>query len=255
MTIDKEHVRKVFAEYASRYDDTNPKISLKISHTYRVSEICRDIAKSVRLNDAEADLAWLIGMLHDIGRFEQLRRYNTFSDARSVDHARLSCDILFEDGVIRDYITDNENDELIYKAIVSHSAYRVPDDYDERTKMFADILRDADKIDIIRVQIDTPIEEIYDVTTYALKHDVVSEKVMESFDEKHATLRSLKRTAVDHIVGHISLAYELVYPRSRRLMLEQGYLTKLMAFESDNPITVEQFRYIRRQMTDFLSDN
>ena len=45
-------------------------------------------------------------------------------------------------------------------------------------------------------------------------------------------LRSLKKTAVDNVVGHISLVYELVYPESCRIVKRQGYLDRLMNFES-----------------------
>ena len=63
---------------------------------------------------------------------------------------------------------------------------------------------------------------------------MVSEAVMTAFFEEHAILRTLKRTAADHLAGHISLVYELVFPESLRIVLEQGYLSKLMAFESEN---------------------
>lgn len=33
-------------------------------------------------------------MLHDIGRFEQIRCFGTFNDGMSVDHAELGADIL-----------------------------------------------------------------------------------------------------------------------------------------------------------------
>ena len=35
--------------------------------------------------DRDVDLAWLIGLLHDVGRFEQLKRYGTFIDSQSID--------------------------------------------------------------------------------------------------------------------------------------------------------------------------
>ena len=85
--MDCQKVLDAFAEYTGHYDCSDGKIKLKIDHTYRVAGLCRRIASSLGLNDAEAGLAWVIGMLHDIGRFEQLRKYGTFSDAESIDHA------------------------------------------------------------------------------------------------------------------------------------------------------------------------
>lgn len=71
---------------------------------------------------------------------------------------------------------------------------------------------------------------------------------MESFREKHATLRALKKVPVDHVVGHISLVYELVYPVSTRIVKEQGYLERLAHFHSEDVKAQEQFDSIRRQL-------
>ena len=61
-------------------------------------------------------------------------------------------------------------------------------------------------------------------------------------------LRSLKKTAVDHVVGHISLVFELVYPKSIEIVKKQGYLEKLLHFPSKNPVTRQQFAQIREKM-------
>ena len=49
--------------------------------------LCEKIAASLGMAEDERDLAWFTGLLHDVGRFEQLRNYGTFIDAESIDHA------------------------------------------------------------------------------------------------------------------------------------------------------------------------
>ncbi len=254
MEIDRQKVLKVFRGYVDSYDSRDEKVRLKIEHTYRVSELCEDIACSLHLREEECSLAWLIGMLHDIGRFEQLRQYGTFADAKSIDHAMYGAEILFGQGKIRDYLDDEREDGLIKEAVANHSAYRLPEGLDERTKMFCQILRDGDKIDILKVNVEFPLEEIYNVSTRELRTAEVSKEVMEAFKEGHAVLRSLKRTPADHVVGHISLVYELVYPRSLVLVMEQGYVRQLMDFYSENQKTQEQFRQIRERMNAYLQN-
>ena len=73
-----------------------------------------------------------------------------------------------------------------------------------------------------------------------------------NFYEHHATLRSIKRTPVDHVVGHISLVFELVFPESVRIVKEQGYLEKLLHFESRNAVTNAQFAELRAEMERYL---
>ena len=65
-------------------------------------------------------------------------------------------------------------------------------------------------------------------------------------------LRSLKKTPVDNVVGHISLVFELVYPISLKIMYEQGYLDKLMDFQSELAETNEQFAKIRKKMHAYI---
>lgn len=252
MQIDRQKVLKTFQDYVDNYNSEDEKVRLKIEHTYRVSELCECIAQSLHLDTEECSLAWLLGILHDIGRFEQLKNYGTFIDAQSIDHALYGAEILFEQGGIRAYLEDAEEDRMLRTAVAFHSAYRLPEGLDKRTKMFCQILRDADKIDILKVNVDFPLEEIYNVSTEELRSAEVSETVMEAFAEGHAVLRSLKKTSADHVVGHLSLVYELVYPKSLMIVREQGYVQKLMNFQSENLKTQRQFDQIREKMNAYL---
>lgn len=98
----------------------------------------------------------------------------------------------------------------------------------------------------VSVNTEYALEEVYNVSTEDLEHAAVTPEVMESFWEEHAVLRSLKKTSVDNVIGHISLVYELVYPVSIRLMREQGYLDKLTDFHSKNPATAAQIQKMRK---------
>ena len=246
MVIDRERVKNTFAEYTSGYNATDPKIKLKIDHTYRVAELCELIARNLKLDEYETDVAWLTGMLHDVGRFEQIKRYNTFNDAQSVDHANFGANLLFKEGLIDTYVDGFHDDKygiIVENAIRNHSAFRIDERLDEYTVM----------LDIFRVNVDTPAEDIYNVTTEELKNSQVSPEVMAAFDERHAVLRSCKKTVVDHVAGHIALTFELVYPISLQIANERGYLDKMMAFESDNEVTGKQFEEIRAKLNEYVA--
>lgn len=274
--INRKNVINAFAEYVRNYDPSDEKIKLKIDHTYRVAGLCQRIAESLGLSEPDVDIAWLLGMLHDIGRFEQIRRFGTFNDAQSVDHAEFGADLLFKEGLIRKFAEgyyeecelaepENQEDEQIIKnnehhnkdtgllemAIRQHNKYRVKEDLTERQRMFCDILRDADKVDIFKVNADIPMEIIYDVTTEELKNGIITKEVLESFYKKETVLKSVRRSAVDHIVGHISLLFELVYKESYRQAKEQGYVYKLLDFKSDVPA---EFDDMRKYVDEFLME-
>ncbi len=252
MKINRQQALDAFARYIRPYNAQDPKVKLKIDHTYRVAGLCGRIARSLNLPPEEVDLAWLCGILHDVGRFEQLRRFGTFDDSRSIDHAAASAEVLFDRGGIRDYLEDDAEDALLRTAVANHSAYRLPADLDPRTRQFCDILRDADKIDILRVNVEVPFEEIYNCTTQALLASPVTPAVRDAFYEHHAVLRSLKQYPADNAVGHASLVYELVYPESLRIVAQQGYLWKLLDFRTENPETRQTFAEMRTHMESWL---
>ena len=245
--MNRQRVESEFQNYVSHYDPSDPKIRLKIEHTIKVAELCERIARSLSMSEEEITVAWICGMLHDIGRFEQIRRFHTFMDAESVDHAKFGAELLFgEGGMIRHFLEETDWDDQIRDAIYWHSAYRLPDSLKE--DLCCQILRDADKLDILRVNQETPLEDIYNVTTAELRQSKVTPEVMEAVMEHHAVLRSIKKTPIDHVVGHICLTFELVYPKSREILKEQGYLERMIHFKSDNPETCQQFRQIREEM-------
>ena len=254
MKIDRTRALGAFAAYVRPYDAADPKVRLKIEHTYRVAELCERIARSEGWGADETLLAWLCGLLHDVGRFEQLRRYGTFDDRRSIDHARAGAEVLFEAGGIRAYLEDGCEDELLHTAVAWHSAYRLPETLDRRTRAFCDLLRDADKVDILRVNVEVPMEEIYNVSTEALRQSPVTPEVLQAFYGHHCVLRSLKRFPADNAVGHASLVFELCYPESLRAVSEQGWLWKLLDFPTANPATAEAFAAMRAEMHRWLAE-
>ena len=251
--INRTKIQSEFQNYVSNYDSEDPKVRLKIEHTYRVAQLCERIARSLLMSEEEIDIAWVCGMLHDIGRFEQIRRFHTFVDAKSVDHAKFGAELLFrKENLIRDYMEETDWDGEIEMAGYWHSAYRLPEDLHEKQRQFCQILRDADKLDILRVNVETPLEDIYNVTRKELQVSQVTSEVMKAVQEHHAVLRSVKKTPVDYVLGHICLIFELVYPKSCEILMEQGYLERLLNFESKNEETKKQFAIIRKEIQKYL---
>jgi HD superfamily phosphohydrolase YqeK len=76
MHIDRDRAAHAFERYVERFDPQDPKIALKVEHTRRVADLAEKIARSLPegASPEYVDLAWLLGLLHDVGRFEQVRR-------------------------------------------------------------------------------------------------------------------------------------------------------------------------------------
>lgn len=252
MKIDRRHVKDAFKTYTDCYDSTDPKVQLKIDHTYRVAALADQIENSEKCCSG---IGWLLGMLHDIGRFEQLRRFHTFVDSRSIDHAEFGADILFRDGLIRRFTEDDSEDSLLEKAIRQHNKLNLPDGMTETEQFFCNVIRDADKIDILRVICETPFDNIYDCTPQQLAESAVSEAVYQQITNRETIDRKISKTYMDVYLNKISFVYGLVFAESRRLARQQGYLRQMLDFHSSNKDTEEKLRKIRDDVEAYLQED
>lgn len=124
-------------------------MKLKRVHTTFVVENAECIADGEGFSPLKREVALAAALLHDTGRYEQLKRYNTFQDSKSVDHAVFSHDLVKSLGWI-DAVADAEK-EAIFKAVLYHNRRELPDCLDELTETASHTVRDADKLDIFRV--------------------------------------------------------------------------------------------------------
>ena len=244
--MNRRQARRAFDTYVSAYDPTNPRIALKVEHTLRVADLCERIARALGMGERDVDLAWLLGLLHDIGRFEQVRRYDTFSNAASVSHAALGVEVLFgEDDcgeiLLRRFCPDEGTDGLICTAVGTHSAYRLPDTLDERTRTLCNALRDADKIDILAVNCLCPITDIYGVTERDMVESPVSPACVDIFYQHRCLPRGVRQYPADIMLGHICFAWELCFEESLRIMREQGFLARMLSRTWALPQTQQAF--------------
>lgn len=217
--IDIEKAKDLFKKYTDNYDHSNPRVANKIAHSYRVSSLARTVAESLNLPEDEVELAELIGLLHDIGRFEQVRRYNTFFDLQSVDHADLGVEILEENNYINKYCDDKELQTIILKAVKNHNKFAVEEGLSERELLHAKIIRDADKLDIF-----------YLFSIYKQKEPPtgpLSKKIEESFWRKELVNRKYIVTESDRQLQKIALIFDINFRKSFEIVKEKGYVEKV----------------------------
>lgn len=138
-----------FDKYVSNYNLSNELIKLKYDHSYRVMELSIKYAKELGFSESDIELCKIIGLLHDFGRFEQLKVYNTFDDNKSIDHADYSVEQLFDKNLIVNFTDRVEDYELIKFAIKNHNKFDIEYTKDERKLKFARFIKDMDKLDIV----------------------------------------------------------------------------------------------------------
>lgn len=250
--IDILKAKEVFKEYVKSYNPENGKIALKIAHTYRTADVARNTAICLGLEKEDIDLAELVGLLHDIGRFEQLRRYNTYSDKDSINHGEFGATLLFEDGLIRKFIEEEKYDNIIKKAILNHNRKKVEEGLTEKELLHAKIIRDADKTDIYRVLIEDTIENVY--CTKDMSNEVITKEILEMYlNEPHIIDYSKMKSPVDSMVAHFAYIFDFNYNYGLKVVNENEYLEKLKnKVKFNNEKTKEEIEKIYNMSKDYL---
>lgn len=222
--IDRIKAQKAFQEYVKNYDPTDKKIALKIAHIERTSQVAKKIAESLNLEKEDIELAELIGLLHDIGRFEQIKRYHTFADKDSINHGEFGVKILFEEEKIRDYISTSKYDEIIRKAILNHNRKEIEKGLTDKELLHAKIIRDADKVDILYIMTFEKIETLYNKDD--ISNEKMTDKIYEEFMEGKLVDYKKIQSAVDKVIAHFAYVYDFNFKYSLKYIYENQYLEK-----------------------------
>lgn len=148
-------LRELYNGYVDTFRDADGKLpvmmQLKLDHTHQVVRNAELIADGEGFSPDERDLSLAAALLHDTGRYEQLKRYNTFKDSESVDHAVFSHDIVKEYGWLDGLAGDEVRRQAILDAVLFHNRRDLPEGMNAITAVAAHTVRDADKLDIFRV--------------------------------------------------------------------------------------------------------
>ena len=148
-----ESLKKAYDAYVDTFRGTDGRLpemmQLKRTHTAFVVRNAEEIAEGEGFDEECRAAALAAALLHDTGRYEQLRRYDTFRDSDSVDHAVFSHDIVKERGWLDG--AEPAFADAVLKAVLYHNRRDLPDGMDHLTETAAHTVRDADKLDIFRV--------------------------------------------------------------------------------------------------------
>lgn len=220
-----KYATKAFEKYLDSFDRTNPKISLKIVHTYGVVHYTKQICQKMGLSQEDTNLSLLIALLHDIGRFEQVRLFDSFEHT-TMSHAHFGVELLKKDQFIRKFIKDDQYDEIIYRAIYHHSDYKLENINDEKTLFFCQMIRDADKLDNCRVKLVDPIEILLNETKEEVGSENIDDKVWQSCLNKESVLLSDRKSKVDYWVSYIAYFFDINFKESFQIIEENDFVSK-----------------------------
>lgn len=243
--------RKIFESYLNSYDRTDDKVRLKIVHTYGVVGQAANIARRMRLSNEDTELAKLIALLHDLGRFEQLQRFDSF-EPDTMDHAAYGVQVLFEEGMIRKFLPESTWDSIIRTAIAKHSDYSLSGAADARTQLHARLIRDADKLDNCRVKLTDATETFLGASPEEIGAQEISPAIYDTIFRNQCILSADRKTLMDYWVSYIAYFFDINFRESMDIIVENDFISRIIRrIPYSNPKTAEQMNDIENYVKNY----
>ena len=254
--------------YIMYVSDTEKEYAITLCQTLRLSGFCVELETMNRslksqfkqadrlnskfliiLNDEDINLATLIGLIHDVGRFEQIKRFNTLSDIGTMDHADFGAYLLFNEGLITKFTKDISVYPIIKESVAGHNKYSLKELDDERELTHLKLIRDADKIDIFNIWANLDELEI------SSSGDISKEVMKEFFGEKQIH-NEYKKTEADKVVGTLSYLYDINFIPSYTYILDNNMIWNLYERldNNDKEKFIEYFVYMDEYIREKVSN-
>lgn len=256
--IDIQKAKQELVNHVHKLAIDNPRVEMKVEHTMRVAENCKKIAIDLKLTGDEIQLAELIGILHDIGRFEQYRIFNkhtssiTLDNNKKFDHGEAGVEVLKKDNYIRKYIEENIYDDIIYTAIYEHNKYELPKNLSKETDLFCKIIKDADKLDIFYEAICAYWQDSQKIQE--IEEGKLSEKMLENFYEYKLADNRNRVSEADQILRFTSFVFDMNFPYSFEVLKENDFINKMIdRFHYQVPETKTEMMKVKKIANEYIT--
>ena len=178
----------------------------------------------------DVQLAKLIALLHDIGRFEQVKRYDSF-EPFTMDHAVFGVELLEADShrLLRCFAEEDAFDRVILTAIGTHSLYELPEIKDKKTLLHARLIRDADKLDNCRVKLVDSLDILLGMEAEKVGNLSISPKVWEMCLQEKSVYSPVRQNRMDYWVSYVAYFFDINYPASASFILEEDFVKRVIA--------------------------
>ena len=233
------------------YVDHN--ITIKVEHTHRVCRHSFPIARSLDLSHKDRILVLLCALFHDIGRFPQIVRYNTFNDRKSEDHAHLGVREIKARHLL-DGLGERER-HAILTAIILHNRLHLPPGLSPRYRFLCNVIRDADNLDILDVLISyyrSPENGLNPALDLELPvGESLSARALDNVLSSRSVNMDTVHSRLDFRLLQASWVFDIHFDYSMRRLMESGQIRWLLDQLPPNPQTKAATDKINLHMKEF----
>lgn len=250
-----DELKRWFDAYTNRFfgqdEYVNLHLRLKQEHTRRTCEEMLYLAGRLSLDENRMRVAETVALLHDVGRFPQFSTYRTYNDLRSVSHGALGVEVLDRERVLEDLTAEERH--WVRTAVAHHGQKALPDGLDEPTLLFLKLIRDADKLDILRIVSDVYRRRKEDPKGFSFEMELpdeprISPQVLDAVLNGRLIEYGLLRVFNDMRLCQIGWVYDLNFAASLERFLAHNYLDDLLGYLPQTPDIAK----VRRRISGYI---
>lgn len=198
------------------YNLNDPNIMRKFIHGLQTGDTCFSIANSLSFSAEDRKFIYAVGLLHDVGRMEQWKRYSSFSDTKGKPHEELATLVLKNQ--ISKFFETKKQQSLAIKLIKNHTKYYFGKDKD--IIKFLPVLKNADSYANLEYNA-TGMQRLW------VNQDGITENVLYKFQNRENLHGTKIYTKLDRILQFLSRAYLIEFNLLKRDMLARKYLNAI----------------------------
>ena len=232
-----------FKKYISNYDLNNSDIKSKYNHTFRVTDYAKLIVKSITDDEKLINTVLISAILHDIGRFEQFKEYDTYVDFKSFDHGDKGAEILKNNNYISKYVNDDYLKDVIIHVVKNHNKKElvITGDYFKDTVL--KVVRDADQTDIL-------FEQNNEIKNLNYK---LNDNFVDSILACELCNTRLCKEYDDDLMVYLAFVFDVNYKETLRLIKNKGIIEYKLKILSDN-VDDDRITLIKDKIINYINN-
>lgn len=246
--------RSWFEDYIKRFPSEEAEVEANLrykkEHSLRVRDYMLVLGQELQLNTNQMFIAEVIGLFHDIGRFEQFAKYHTFKDYQSEDHAKLGLLVLEREQIFSNRLNSEEKG-IILTAIINHNQRVIQESVTGKTLMFSKLIRDADKLDILDQVInfyENPERTPYFAVERNHDDERYSPEIIQGILRGEQISYSSVKTSVDIKLIRLAWMLDLTFTTALEIAKSKQFFSRIRAFIPQTEDTLKVFQYIEQRL-------
>ena len=176
-------------------------------------------------------------------------------DCLSENHAKIGIDILFKDGLIRNFIEDDKYDRIIELAIINHNRDKnqITKDISNKEELHIKLIRDSDKTDILYILTFEGEKLVWE--SDSLEDEKFTDEIYREFVEEHSIIYKNRKTHADALICHFAYVFDFNFNYGLKFVLDNKYYEKLYKrFRFKDEETNDRFKEIYNITNNYIKE-